>query len=156
MIKRIKPMIAIVILACVFSTVICYADTVAVPYGSTNAITQTIPGSNGSYSRTDIVYSPGAGTSNEAFYDNGITNDSLIDINGTGYTQITTTYGNTGMSTVTVTPASPNTVPTDMDAYQIAYLSALQSYGLTIDPVSGQIISTPKTERYDAWDAGYN
>ncbi len=145
MIKRITSLIVITIFTCTFCPAVCFADTVAVPYGSTNTITQTAPGNSGSYSRTDIVYSPGAGTSYEAFYNNGITNDSLIDIKETGYTQITTTYGNTGMSTVTVTPASPNTVPTDMDAYQIAYLSALQSYGLTIDPVSGQIVSIPKT-----------
>ena len=143
--KKIKLLIAVVAMVAVFCPVCCYADTMAVPYGSSNVITQTIPGSGGSYSRTDIIYSPGAGTSYEDLYNNGFTGDSLIDINGTGYTQITTSYGNTGMATVTVTPVYPDAVPSDTDAYQMAYLSALQSYGLTIDPVTGQVVSINKT-----------
>ena len=112
------------------------------PYGSSNIITQTNPQSGGNYSRTDIVYSPGASTSYDSVYSNGITGSGNIDIYGTEYMQITTNYGNTGMATVTVNPVNPSgTAPTDMDAYQTAYLSALQSYGLTIDPVTGQIVN---------------
>lgn len=135
---------AMIMVATIGCSTICYADTVTTPYGGTNIITQTNPQPGGNYSRTDIVYSPGAGTSFGSLYANGITGDNIIDVNRTEYTQVTTSYGNTGMATVTVTPIYPNSVPTDMDAYQTAYLSALQSYGLTIDPVSGQIVSIPQ------------
>ena len=138
-----KGLFAVVfIIAGMMCSAICYADTVTMPYGSSNIITQTNPQSGGNYSRTDIVYSPGAGMAYDSVYSNGIIGSGNIDINGTEYMQITTSYGNTGMATVTVNPVNPSgTAPTDTDAYQTAYLSALQSYGLTIDPLTGQIVS---------------
>ncbi len=145
MVKKMKLMAAVMIIICMGCSTMCFADTMSIPYNSSNVITQTDPQGGGNYSRTDIIYAPGAGTSYESLYSNGITGAGNIDINGTEYTQITTTYGNTGMATVTVTPVnSAGTVPTDMDAYQMTYLSALQSYGLTVDPVSGQIVSVPR------------
>ncbi|MCR4591232.1 MAG: hypothetical protein K5668_10485 [Lachnospiraceae bacterium] len=142
--KKIKLLTVIAIAASMALSTVCYADTVAVPYGNSNTITQTIPQNNGSYSRTDIVYAPGTGTSYDSLYSYGV-RDSVVDVQGTGYTQITTSYGNTGMATVTVNPVPASGVPTDMDAYQMAYLSALQSYGLTIDPVTGQVMSIGAT-----------
>ncbi len=139
---KIKFMIAVITMTCLCSAAVCYADTIAVPYGNSNVITQTNPQGGGNYSRTDIVYAPGAGDYYNSLYSNGITGAGDIDINGTEYMQITTNYGNTGMATVTVNPVYPaGTVPTDTDAYQTAYLSALQSYGLTIDPATGQVVS---------------
>lgn len=136
---------AVLIITCMGFSTICYADTITTPYGSSNIITQANPQNGGSYSRTDIVYAPGASVSYDSLYSNGIAGAGNIDINSTEYMQITTSYGNTGMATVTVNPVYPAcTVPTDMDAYQTAYLSALQSYGLTIDPITGQIVSIPK------------
>ncbi|MCR5626226.1 MAG: hypothetical protein K6F99_02800, partial [Lachnospiraceae bacterium] len=84
----------------------------------------------------------------DSIYSNGITDDRYFNVNGVQYTQITTSYGNTGMATVTVAPVSANAVPTDMDAYNMAYLSALQSYGLTIDPVTGQIANIAQISQY--------
>ncbi len=141
MVKKIKFIMVIMVMASICCPVICHADTVTVPYGNTNTMIQTNPQDGGTYSRTDIIYAPGAGTSYGALYANGISANSIPDISGTQYTQITTSYGNTGMATVTVTPPALAGVPTDMDAYQMTYLSALQSYGLTIDPVTGQVVN---------------
>ena len=141
--KKIKllPGIMIMILCFTAFPVICHADTVTVPYGNSDTIVQGDPRNGGNYSRTDIIYLPGGATSYEGLSANGITAGDNIDISGIEYKQITTSYGNTGMATVTVTPACFSGVPTDMDAYQITYLSALQSYGLTVDPATGQIVS---------------
>lgn len=38
-------------------------------------------------------------------------------------------------------PDSTTGVPSDTDAYNMTYLSALQSYGLTVDPYTGQVVS---------------
>ena len=138
--RKIRLLAVLTIMVSMGFTTLCYADTVAVPFGGSNSITQTLPQNNGNYSRTDIVYYPGAAVSDNSMYSYGI-RDSVFDVNGTGYTQITTTYGNTGMATVSVIPAPAAGVPTDTDAYRMAYLSALQSYGLTIDPATGQIVS---------------
>ncbi|MCR4589248.1 MAG: hypothetical protein K5668_00315, partial [Lachnospiraceae bacterium] len=137
---KMRMLAVLTIVVSIGFTTLCYADTVAVPFGSSNTITQTVPQNNGNYSRTDIVYYPGAAVSDNSLYAYGI-RDSVFDVNGTGYTQITTTYGNTGMATVSVIPTPSTGVPTDTDAYKMAYLSALQSYGLTIDPATGQIVS---------------
>ena len=138
--NKMKTLMIITIIVSMGISTICYADTVAVPYGSSNVITQTTPQNNGNYSRTDIVYSPGTDASYDDLYAYGL-RDGVVDVQGTGYTQITTSYGNTGMATVTVNPVPASGVPSDTDAYQMAYLSALQSYGLTIDPATGQVVN---------------
>ncbi len=141
--KKLKMVFIIMIMIMVSAawSAICFADTVTVPYGDSGTIIQGNPQIGENYSRTDIIYIPNGGTDYEGLYSNGITGGDLVNIYNTEYKQITTSYGNTGMATVTVTPAYLSGVPTDMDAYQITYLSALQSYGLTVDPTTGQIVN---------------
>ncbi|MCR5626219.1 MAG: hypothetical protein K6F99_02765, partial [Lachnospiraceae bacterium] len=99
-----KMMFAIIfmIVASLGYSTLCYADTVAVPYGDSGTVMQTGPQNGGSYSRTDMVYLPGTDTTYDSIYSNGITDDRYFNVNGVQYTQITTSYGNTGMATVTV------------------------------------------------------
>ncbi len=139
--KKLKMLLGITIMISAAWSTVCFADTVTVPYGESGTIIQGNPQTGENYSRTDIIYVPNGGTTYEELYTNGITGDDIIGINNTEYKQITTSYGNTGMATVTVAPAYLSGVPTDMDAYQISYLSALQSYGLTVDPATGQIVN---------------
>ena len=139
--KKLKMLFMIVIMISAAWSTICFADTVTVPYGDSGTIIQGNPQIGENYSRTDIIYIPNGGTAYEGLYSNGITGGDLFDIYNAEYKQITTSYGNTGIATVTVTPAYLSGIPTDMDAYQITYLSALQSYGLTVDAATGQIVS---------------
>lgn len=145
--KKYKVLAAVITgaLLTLTGSVMCFATTVSVPYGNTNAV--SAPGQSGSnYSNTTVTYVPSTYYDHSSLYANGLGKTGVIDVSGTEYTQITTSTGSTGLTTVTVTPGSSTGIPSDTDAYNITYLSALQSYGLTVDPYTGQVVSISNSQ----------
>ena len=145
--KKMKLLFALAAMtALVFGTsTLCYARTISVLYGNSAGTLQSAPEETDNFNRLEMTYVPGAGNSSStdaysALRANGISDADAQYLLGGDYMQMTTSVGSSAPTIVNIAPLQPGQVPTDMDAYNMTYLSALQAYGLAVDPVSGQIV----------------